>query len=197
VRESIGRACAAYCFGGAHVHYLDKREGRRAFNLQVEGDTDGGVARAANETDWRRNLVTTDEGLRELFAETRRVAVLGIKTERQAGQPAFYVPQYLAGAGLEVVPVPVYYPEVTEILGQKVYRKVADVPGEIDMVNVFRRSEDIPPHVEDILAAKPKSVWFQSGIRNDDAAEQFARAGIKVVQDLCLMVEHRALGRRR
>ena len=165
--------------------------------MQAEGETGGAPARAANETDWRENLVTTDEGLRELFAETRRVAVLGIKTERQAYQPAFYVPQYLASAGLEVVPVPVYYPEVTEIMGLKVYRKLADVPGPIDMVNVFRRSEDIPPHVEDILAAKPKSVWFQSGIRNDRAAETFARAGIKVVQDLCLMVEHRALARRR
>ena len=165
--------------------------------MQVEGDAGGGGASASNESDWRENLITTDDGLRELLAETRRVAVLGIKTEGQAYQPAFYVPQYLAGAGLEVVPVPVYYPEVTEILGQKVYRKVADVPGPIDMVNVFRRSEDIPPHVEDILAARPKSVWFQSGIRHDGAAEQLARAGIKVVQDLCLMVEHRALARRR
>ncbi len=163
--------------------------------MQAEGDA--GPAPAAGETDWRKNLVTTDEGLRELLAETRRVAVLGIKTERQAYQPAFYVPQYLASAGLDVVPVPVYYPEVTEIMGRKVYRKVADVPGPIDMVNVFRRSEDIPPHVEDILAAKPKSVWFQSGIRNDRAAEALARAGIKVVQDLCLMVEHRALAPRR
>ena len=160
--------------------------------MQSEGE-----ARGANENDWRRNLVTTDEGVRELLAETRRIAVLGIKTERQSFQPAFYVPQYLVAAGLEVVPVPVYYPEATEILGQKVYRKLADVPGPVDMVNVFRRPEDIPPHVEDILAAKPKSVWFQSGIRHDGAAEQLARAGIKVVQDLCLMVEHRALAPRR
>ena len=165
--------------------------------MQAEGDANSGVARAANDNDWRENLVTTDEGLRQVLAETRRVAVLGIKTERQAYQPAFYVPQYLAAAGLEVIPVPVYYPEVTEILGQKVYRKVADVPGPIDMVNVFRRSEDIPPHVEDILAAKPRSVWFQSGIRNDAAAERLARAGIKVVQDRCLMVEHRSRAGRR
>ena len=67
--------------------------------------TDGGGARAAGEADWRENLITTDEGLRELLAETRRVAVLGIKTERQAYQPAFYVPQYLVSEGLEVVPV--------------------------------------------------------------------------------------------
>jgi predicted CoA-binding protein len=163
--------------------------------LRAEEEPDGGDARG--EGDWRKNLVRTDEGLRELLAETRRVAVLGIKTERQAYQPAFYVPQYLAAAGLEVVPVPVYYPEVTEILGQKVYRKLADVPGSVDMVNVFRRSEDVPPHLEDILAAKPKSVWLQSGIRNDHVAEQLARAGIKVVQDRCLMVEHRALAPRR
>jgi predicted CoA-binding protein len=65
------------------------------------------------------------------------------------------------------------------------------------MVNVFRRSQDVPPHLEDILAAHPKSVWLQSGIRNDDVAERLARAGIKVVQDRCLMVEHRTLARRR
>ncbi len=141
--------------------------------------------------DWRENLIETNAGLKQLLQETRRVAVLGIKTEAQSYQPAFYVPKYLHTAGLEVVPVPVYYPSVTQILGREVYRKLADVPGEVDMVNVFRRSEDIPPHLEDILAKRPKSVWFQSGIRNDAAAERLARAGIKVVQDRCLMVEHR------
>ena len=93
-----------------------------------------------------------------------------------------------------MIPVLVYYPDVTEVLGRKVYRKVADVPAPVDMVNVFRRPSDIPAHVEDILAAKPKFVWFQSGIVNDEAAETFARAGIKVVQNRCLMVE---LGRLR
>ena len=148
-------------------------------------------------TNWRENIIETDTGLRELLAETQRVAVLGMKTEAQSFQPAFYVPQYMAAAGFDVIPVPVYYPEATEILGRKVYRKLSDVPGRIDMVNVFRRSQDVPPHLEDILAARPKSVWLQSGIRNDGVAEQLARAGIKVVQDRCLMVEHRALGRRR
>jgi predicted CoA-binding protein len=148
-------------------------------------------------TNWRDNIIETDADLRDLLAETRRVAVLGIKTEAQGFQPAFYVPRYMADAGFDVVPVPVYYPEATEILGRKVYRKLADVPGRIDMVNVFRRAQDVPPHLEDILAARPKSVWFQSGIRHDGVAEQLARAGIKVVQDRCLMVEHRALARRR
>lgn len=145
--------------------------------------------------EWQENILETDVQIRELLANTKRIAVLGIKTEEQAGQPAFYVPQYMASAGFEIVPVPVYYPEVTEILGQKVYRKLADIPGEIDMVNVFRRSSDIPPHVANILAKKPKAVWLQAGIRHDEVAEQLAKAGIKVVQDMCLMVEHRALGR--
>jgi predicted CoA-binding protein len=140
---------------------------------------------------WRDNLVTTDAGIAEIIRGSKRVAVLGIKTEAQAGQPAFYVPEYLHRAGVDVVPVPVYYPDVTEILGKKVYRTVAGIPGGVDLVDVFRRSEDVPPHVDDILAAKPKAVWMQSGIRNEDAARRFAEAGIKVVQDRCLMVEHR------
>jgi predicted CoA-binding protein len=102
----------------------------------------------------------------------------------------------MADHGYDIIPVPVYYPEVTEILGKKVYRDLNDVPGEIDLLNVFRRSEDIPKHTLEILSKKPKAVWFQLGIRNDDVAEKFADAGIKVVQDLCLMVEHRALLRR-
>ena len=145
---------------------------------------------------WQNNLVDDAEGIRSLLAETRRIAVIGIKTEEQSSQPAFYVPQYMAQAGFEVIPVPVYYPEATEILGQKVYRKLADVPGEIDLVNVFRRPQDVPGHLEDILSKKPKAVWMQSGIRNDEVAERLAQEGIRVVQDRCLMVEHRALGRR-
>ena len=145
--------------------------------------------------DWQRNLVSSDAEIAQLWRDTRRIAVLGIKTEAQAGQPAFYVPEYLQRAGFDVVPVPVYYPDATEILGQPVYRTVAEVPGGVDMVNVFRRSQDVGPHVDDILAARPKSVWMQSGIRNEEAARRFAEAGIRVVQDRCAMVEHRRLAR--
>ena len=142
---------------------------------------------------WEDNLITSSVQIRELILHTKRIAVLGIKTETQAFQPAFYVPQYLAHAGFDVIPVPVYYPEVTEILGKQVYRQLIDIPGDIDLVDVFRRSHDIYGHVQDILAKKPKGVWFQSGIRNEEAATELARAGIKVVQDRCLMVEHRRL----
>lgn len=141
--------------------------------------------------EWRDNLVTSGEEIGRLLRDVKRVAVLGIKTEAQSHQPAFYVPEYLQRAGYEVIPVPVYFPDVTTILGQHVYRSVSDIPGGVDMVNVFRRSQDVPPHVDDILAAEPKLVWLQSGIRNEQAAQRFAEAGIKVIQDRCAMVEHR------
>jgi predicted CoA-binding protein len=146
-------------------------------------------------SDWRGNLVDSDAELAAILAETKRIAVLGIKTEAQAGQPAFYVPQYMAEAGYEIVPVPVYYPGVFEILGEPVYRKLAEIPEPVDMVNVFRRPRDIPPHLPDILAAQPRVVWMQLGISHDEVAEALARAGIKVVQDRCLMVDHRRLRR--
>jgi uncharacterized protein len=145
--------------------------------------------------DWRRHLITDDAGIGAILTSARRIAVLGIKPESRAGQPAHYVPRYLQEEGYEVIPVPVYYPDVTEILGEQVYRTLAAVPGDIDMVNVFRRSGDIPPHVDDIIAKQPKAVWFQAGIRNDAAAERLARAGIRVVQDRCSMIDHGRLAR--
>ena len=142
---------------------------------------------------WQENLLESDAEIAEILKNTKRIAVVGIKMESY--QPAFYVPNYMKNAGYEIVPVPVYYPDATEILGEKVYRNLIDIPGEIDLVNVFRRSNDVPKHAEDILAKKPKAVWLQSGIRNDEVAEVLAKSGIKVVQDLCLMVEHRTLAR--
>ena len=146
--------------------------------------------------DWKSNIIRSEAGMADLLAGIRTIAVLGIKTEAQAGQPAFYVAKYLESAGFDVIPVPVYYPEVKEILGRPVYRKLTDIPGEVDLVNVFRRSEDVPQHVDDILAKKPKAVWLQLGIQNETVAEKLAQAGIKVVQNRCLMVDHRHLARR-
>jgi predicted CoA-binding protein len=146
--------------------------------------------------DWRENILSDDAKIRELLATTRRVAVLGMKTEAQSDQAAFYVPRFLQDHGVEIIPVPVYYPEATQILGKPVHRKLADVPGPIDLVDVFRRPSDVPAHVPDLLAKRPRAVWLQLGIRNDAAAEELAKAGILVVQDRCLMVEWRRLGPR-
>lgn len=140
---------------------------------------------------WRANILEDDTKIGELLRSTKRVAVLGIKTEGQKDQPSFYVPQFLASRGVEVVPVPIYYPDVQEILGRRVYRQLRDVPGPIDVVDVFRRPADVLAHVPDLVAMKPRAVWLQLGIRNDEAAETLARAGIQVVQDRCLMVEYR------
>jgi|SRR5947207_2123144 len=140
-------------------------------------------------TNWQTNLISDRDGIADVIHNTKSIAVLGIKPESHADQAAHYVAAHMHNAGFDVIPVPVYYPEVTEILGKPVFRKLAEIGRPVDMVNVFRRPNDIPPHVDDILAAKPKYVWFQLGIRNDEAAEQLAKAGIKVVQDRCLMVE--------
>lgn len=141
------------------------------------------------------NIIESSEGIDRLLAATRRIAVLGIKTEAQAGQPAFDVPEYLARVGFEIVPVPVYYPDATTILGKPVFRRLSDVDGEIDLVDVFRRRKDLEAHLEDILAKRPRAVWLQLGIRDDAFAERIAAAGIPVVQDRCLLVEHRRWAR--
>jgi len=142
---------------------------------------------------WRSHLLTTPEQIRTLLEQSHRIAVLGAKPD--PAQPANYVPGYAQHAGYEIIPVPVYYPDATEMLGKPVYRTLAAIPGDIDIVDVFRRPNDIPQHVDDILAKKPKAVWMQLGIRNDAVAETLARAGIDVVQDHCLLVELRRIGK--
>ncbi len=141
--------------------------------------------------DWRNNIINDRQGIAAAVVACKRIAVLGVKTEAQRDQPAFYVAEYMADAGYDIVPVPVYYPEAREILGRQVVRDLRDIAPPPDMINVFRRPADIDQHVDAMIAATPKVVWFQLGIRNDAAAEKLARAGIKVVQDRCLMVEHR------
>jgi len=133
----------------------------------------------------------TNADIDALLAATQRIALLGIKTEAQPDQPAFTVPQYLVSVGLDVIPVPVYYPDVTTILGQPVYRRLVDIPGDLDLVDVFRRPADVPAHLDDILAKRPRAVWLQLGIRNDAVADRLTAEGIDVVQDRCLLVDHR------
>ncbi len=138
-------------------------------------------------------LLRDDVGLRRLLSRARRIAVLGIKPESRADQPAHYVPRYLAAAGYEILPVPVYYPDVTAILGHPVSRTVASVPGPIDIVLVFRRPADVPAHLADLLAGRPGAVWLQSGIRHQPTEAALAAAGITVVADRCMMVDHQRL----
>lgn len=145
-------------------------------------------------TAWQQHLLTSDAAIGDLLGRVRSIAVLGIKTA-DSGAPAYTVPEYAQRAGYKIHPVPVYYPDVTEILGEPVVRSVRALDDRVDLVNVFRRPQDIPQHLDDLLAARPRAVWFQLGIRHDEVAEELARNGIDVVQDKCLMVELRNRGR--
>jgi predicted CoA-binding protein len=141
---------------------------------------------------WPANLVDDDAGLERILREARSVAVLGAKAH--PSEPAHYVPAYLARAGYRVRPVNPVLTGAT-IFGEPVTATLADLPEPVDVVEVFRRSEFLPGHATEILALpwRPAAVWFQLGIRNAAAAECLARAGIRVVQDRCMMPEHRRL----
>jgi predicted CoA-binding protein len=142
--------------------------------------------------DWRANLVDDDAGLAKILISARTVAVLGAKSG--AGEPAYYVPAYLKAHGYRVLPVnPTRTGE--RILGEPVVATLADLGEPVDVVEVFRRPEYLTGHAAEIvrLPWRPAAVWFQLGIRDDAAAETLARAGIRVVQDRCMMPEHRRL----
>jgi uncharacterized protein len=136
-------------------------------------------------------MIDDADGIAALLERSRTIAVLGIKPVSQPWQPAYYVPRYLAQSGFEVIPVPVYFPEVTEILDRPVFRSVCAIGRPVDIVDVFRRAEHLAQHLDDLIGARPRAVWLQSGIRHDTLAARLVREGIDVVQDRCLMVEHR------
>lgn len=138
-------------------------------------------------------LIDDDDQVRDLLRRSRRIAVLGIKPETHAARPAHFVPSYLASVGYEVIPVPVYYPDVRQILGRPVYRSLGAIPGEIDIVDVFRRPEHVMAHLDDMLFSRPRAVWLQSGIRHEGLAAALAEAGITVVQDRCMLADHQRL----
>lgn len=134
----------------------------------------------------------TDTDLRDLFAATRTIAVLGANTE--PGKPAFYVPEYLASHGFEVLPVNPGFAGRT-LWGHTCVATLAELAAPIDMVDVFRRPDALMAHVPDILAMQPlpKLVWLQLGIRHGEFARTLREAGIRVIEDRCTLAEHRRL----
>ena len=143
-------------------------------------------------SDWKTLLVSDDTGLERILTTARTVAVLGAKAG--VDQPAFYVPAYLAVRGYRILPV---NPTLAgrSLFGRSVAATLADLGEPVDVIDVFRRPEFLPGHAREILSlsSRPAVVWFQLGIRHDGAAEMLARAGILVVQDRCMMPEHRRL----
>jgi uncharacterized protein len=143
-------------------------------------------------SDWRALLVDDDSGLTAIFRESKTVAVLGAKAD--SSEPAYYVPAYLHSRGYDVRPVN------PRFAGRRLHdadtvASLRDLAEPTDVIEVFRRPEYLPGHADEILALpwRPKTVWFQLGIRHDGAAEKLARAGIRVVQNRCMMPEHRRL----
>jgi len=132
-----------------------------------------------------------DEAARRLLEGVRRSAVVGLSPKPH--RDSHRVGRYLLDRGYEVVPV---YPREGEILGQKVYRRVQDVPGTVDLVDVFRRSEELPETIDDALAKGAGALWLQLDCIDETGARRARDAGMPVVMDRCLMVEHaRLLGR--
>jgi hypothetical protein len=134
----------------------------------------------------------TDSELRGVLENSRVIAVLGAHPE--TARPAFYVPDYLRKHGARVIPVnPAFVGR--SLWGEPFRGLLREVAEPVDVVDVFRRPEVLPTHLEDILAMspRPRLVWLQSGIRNDAVADALKAAGIEVVQDRCMLAEHRRL----
>ena len=137
-------------------------------------------------------IITDTEKVKEVLMQNKTVAVLGAHTNK--AKAAYYVPRYLDDNGYKVYPVnPVFKDE--ELFGEKVKAALSDLETSVDVVDVFRRSEHLASHVEEILAMQPhpKVVWFQLGIRNDEVAKTLSDAGITVIQDRCMLADHQYL----
>lgn len=134
-----------------------------------------------------------DARLREILTGSPTVAVLGI--HREPEKAAFYVPEYLHDEGYRVIGVNPEFVNET-IFGERVVSTLSEISEPVDLIDVFRRPEMIPQHVEDILAMphKPKVVWFQLGIKHEEAAKQLEDAGIVVIQNRCTLADHQRLG---
>ena len=121
--------------------------------------------------------------------EHKNIVVVGMS--KNEGKPAHFVPKYLIEHGYNVIPV---NPTITEVLGRKSYPSIADIPDDVDVVDIFRRSEDVPPVVNDAMKKKGiKVIWMQSGIYNEEAERKAKENGIDVVFNRCMMVEHNRL----
>lgn len=131
------------------------------------------------------------EDQKKIFERTKTIAVVGLSPKEF--RDSHQVAKYLQGQGYKIIPV---YPREETILGEKVYRSLLEIEGPVDMVDVFRRSEDVPEVVDQAIQRKDvKTIWLQLGIVHNQAAEKAAQAGITVVQNRCVMVEHRRLSR--
>lgn len=134
------------------------------------------------------DITVTDDNLRELFAATRTIAVVGLSDD--PARPSFGVASYLQAHGFRIVPV---NPRLTQVLGEPCFPKLEDVPFTVDLVDVFRRTEDVGPVADSAIAIGAKCLWQQIGVVNGEAAARARAAGLVSVTDRCIKVEHARL----
>jgi predicted CoA-binding protein len=135
-------------------------------------------------------LQVDSDRIAEILKKAKTLAIVGLSPS--PFRPSYGVAAYLQTHGYRIIPV---NPQVTEVLGEKSYRSLRDIPEKVDIVNIFRRPENVPQVVEDAIATKAPVVWMQEGVIHEKAAEKARRAGLFVVMDLCILKEHRYLAR--
>ncbi len=129
-----------------------------------------------------------DKTIRDILLKAKRIAVVGLSPKKD--RPSYRVAEYLMANGYEIIPV---NPNCTEIFGKKCYRSLTEVPGDVDIVDIFRRPEEVPPVVDDAITIRAGVVWMQEGIINEAAARKAREAGLDVVMDKCMLKEHMRL----
>ncbi|MFN2106630.1 MAG: CoA-binding protein [Candidatus Promineifilaceae bacterium] len=128
-----------------------------------------------------------DDAIEKILREADTIAVVGFSS--RPSRAGYYVPAYLQHQGYRIIPV---NPNIDEGLGERAYPSLESIPEPVDLVLLFQRSENVPPFVEQAIAIGAKAVWMQSGIANAEAAAEARAAGLDVVQNRCMMVEHRS-----
>lgn len=126
-----------------------------------------------------------DEELKELLAKSKTIAVVGLSDRPE--RDSYRVARYMQEKGYRIIPV---NPRVSEVLGEKAYPDLASVPEQVDVVNIFRRSEEVPAVVKDALPRKPAAIWMQLGVVNEEAAALAKSHGVQVIMDRCIKIEH-------
>jgi uncharacterized protein len=147
---------------------------------------DGAAANPGGDALKRAPAQTQPDAILELLKKYKTIAVVGLSSNPM--RPSFGVTEYMQEAGYRIIPV---NPNEMEVLGEKSYARLEDVPEKIEIVNVFRRAEEVPPVVESAIRVGAKVVWMQSGVENEAAAEKARAAGLVVIEDACILVEHR------
>lgn len=141
----------------------------------------------SSECEFPKHNATSEE-IRGILRDAKTIAVVGLSPKEE--RPSHSIALYLKNQGYKVVGV---NPGVSEIFGEKVYKTVAEIPEQIDIVDIFLRPENIPPVVEEAIRKKAKVIWMQQGIVNNAAADAARAAGLKVVMNKCIFTEHRAM----